>query len=315
MSGENENNIIKIIQNGDIEGFKSACICNSDINRPLSINKNIKIISKSKKCPFKTIESPTIVVLTILCEQDSLLNFILNEFKPDLSVRVNGWLPLHFACCTGSHKCLQTLLQYEYIQENIDSEVDVQNVLIHDPSRRTTALHIAVSNRCHAQAIILCSDLPQIIYGSDGKKLETAKDSEYQSVNINQLSVHGNTPLHIAAKINDIDMTKILCVFGAETNVENQEGKTPFAIASSTGHDTVCKIIEEQDESEDELRNKYLHEENEAEKKKEEEGKEEKVEYANKEEINELTDRVSTLIALVRQLNARLQTLEGQAVN
>lgn len=311
MSAENEENLIKVIQNGDIEGFKSTGICNSDINRPLSISKNIKIISKSKKCPFKTIESPTIVVLTILCEQDLLLNFILNNYKPDLSIRVNGWLPLHFACCTGSYKCLQTLLQYEYIQENIESEVDVQNVFSKDPSRRTTALHIAVSNRCHAQAIMLCSELPQIIYGGDGKKLETPKKSQYQQANVNQLSAHGNSPLHIASKINDVDMVKILCAYEAETSIQNNQGKTPFDIAKSTGRAEICKIIEEQDVSEDELRSKYIHEENEAEKKEEEE----KVEYASKEEIVELTDRVSTLIALVRQLNSRLQTLEEQEEN
>ena len=310
-----EQSIISIIQNGDIEGFKKIGFCVFYVDKPFSFSNGIKIVSKSQKCPFKIIKSPNVVVLSILCEQEEILKYVLEKFTPNLSTQINGWQPIHFAASTGDYHCLQALLQYETIQNNVDAPISPFNKNV-DPSKRTTALHIAVSNHCHAQAILLLSEFPDIIYDLEGKKYETPKHSEYQVANVSQQSENGNTPLHIAAKLNDIDMINILLFYGADHEIKDNNGKTPLDIAKENNYTEAVSAIE--NGSGNDLHSKYIQTpvvEDKKDDKKETEKKVEevktKVEYVTKGEVQHLSMTIQNLTSIVQQISSRVKQLES----
>ena len=308
-----EQPIINAIQNGDIEALKNIGIVGSDITKPFAFSNEIKIISKSQKCPFKTIKSPSCLVLAILCEQKEILQFFLTNYSPLLNVEINGWKPIHFAAVTGDYQCLKALVEYEYIQANIDAPLFESS--LSSSTNRTTALHIAVSNRRHAQAIILLSDFKTITYGLDMKKYETPKKSEYSPANVQQISENGNTPLHNATKINDLDMIKILLFHKADPSIKNKNGKTPLDIAKENNYLEAAKLLEE-GKGED-LTSKYItasvvEDKKDVEKKEEKTEKEEKKKetYVTKGEINSLNQTAQNLLSLVQQISSRVQQLE-----
>ena len=307
---ENEKKLISIIQTGDVKELDNMCLRSSEANRPITIFQEIKIINHSQQCPFRFIRSPTILVLAILCEQSKMLKYILETFKPDLSQKINGWAPIHYACCTGSYECLKILLQYQFIQENIDQSIDSPQIT-ENPTQFTTALHIAVSNHRHAQVLLLTGDMPDILYGSDGTKLDSPKPSDYQSANIDQLSAHGNSALQIAAKIRDVDMVKILLAAGADSSLLVPSHQVP-EIAEILDNpeleidDDLLRETYFTEAEEDELDNETKR----AEKSKEDEKGSE--EYVPLEEVAQLHERIDSLVGTIQLLNTRLQVLEAK---
>ena len=67
-----EQRVIQAIQSGDLQELKRCCISKSDVNRCISLSKEVPVISASKQCPFPTIRAPTPLVYSILCEQPEL---------------------------------------------------------------------------------------------------------------------------------------------------------------------------------------------------------------------------------------------------
>uniref|UniRef100_A0A8C6SFM7 Ankyrin repeat protein n=1 Tax=Neogobius melanostomus TaxID=47308 RepID=A0A8C6SFM7_9GOBI len=47
---------------------------------------------------------------------------------------------------------------------------------------------------------------------------------------------NGYTPLHIAAKKNQMEIATVLLQYGAETNIQTKQGVTPLHLASQEGH-------------------------------------------------------------------------------
>lgn len=258
---EFENKVVSCIVEGDLDSLKKCCLGSSDVSRPLRLVGEVKIVNNSKKCPFSVIQDPTPLILSILCEQIEILEYFLIHKRPDLSVRVNGWAPIHYAACIGDFKCLQQLLKYEFIQENIDMPI-VEPFAVPE-GRYTTALHVAVTNKRHAQAILLTQDLPPIQYTSGGDVIDSNSpvldDSDHQPANASQLSAHGNSPLHIAARQNDWDMCQILLHVIADSNLMNDSGKTAANVALDRNLEELSTKIEKGElEPIEVLTSKYL---------------------------------------------------------
>lgn len=236
-----EQRVIKAIQTGSLDELKKCCLGKADVNRPISLSQDVPIVSQSRQCPFSVIHAPTPVVYTILCEQPELLDYLLRVKSGDLSVRVQGWAPIHYAACTGSHKCLEVLLRYKFTWENIDIPVDEPAGVPRKRSPSTTALHVAVTNRRHAAAILLTED-PTTPF------IDSANDEVGhfipQRVDIHAFTTFGNAPIHIAARQNDWDMCQILLNAGADLTLRNDQGKTAIDIAREFHYNDLAEKLE-----------------------------------------------------------------------
>lgn len=56
---------------------------------------------------------------------------------------------------------------------------------------------------------------------------------------------NGYTPLHIAAKKNQMDIAVVLLQYGAETNILTKQGVTPLHLASQEGHADMAALLME----------------------------------------------------------------------
>jgi hypothetical protein len=229
---------VSAIISGDLNSFKSLNVGPFDVNRRLF--PDIDLDYKPKYNPterYPRPRGPTMPILSILCEQDSILEYILENASPDLSIRVDGRTALHYASMVKSHRLLQLLIQYQYIQENINEPVEHENA----PGgfgNFTTALHVAISNGRLANVFLLLSDFPPY------KKFPTPKrfpkppeESEdfvhYQVANIDQRAASGSAPLFIATFIKDLRAVEILLVAGADPTIKNGEGINAAILAAN----------------------------------------------------------------------------------
>jgi len=54
--------------------------------------------------------------------------------------------------------------------------------------------------------------------------------------NVNAQDENQNTPLHLAAEIGNMEISKLLIKFGANSKTLNKSGKTPAQVAFNNGH-------------------------------------------------------------------------------
>lgn len=73
----------------------------------------------------------------------------------------------------------------------------------------------------------------------DGVKFFVNTDKQ----SINQKNIGGATPLHLATRINNFEIAKILVENGADVNVFDNENMTPLMRASISGSDEIIKLL------------------------------------------------------------------------
>ena len=258
MANSYEQDLIQSIQKGNLERVKSLWIGKNDINRPFLKNEEIPVVNKSNTYPFPYIKHPTIVIYTILCEQPDILLYLLQNKKPDLSIYVNGWAAIHYAACTKDYECMKILLKFQNIQENIDFPV-IEPIKVNE-GHTTTALHIATTNRRHAQVILLTQPLPQIEYDGNFTKIPDGSEIfTYKPANVLQKSAFGNYPIHIAVRQNDWDLCQILLSISDDLSLKNDKGQTPIDIAVQfKKHEIKQKLETNLNIQIDEIRSKYI---------------------------------------------------------
>jgi hypothetical protein len=170
-------------------------------------------------------------MLAILCEQDEILNYILENKSPDLSVRVDGYTALHLAAMVKDYRPLKLLIQYQWVQENIDLAIELKGVKS-ERNDFTTDLHAAVSNNRIPQIFLLVSELPPYKKIPEPKAQHpqgTKKPTEpepapaeeeshtvYNPANLDQRSAVGSPVLYIATFLKNPIAVEILRAAGAE---------------------------------------------------------------------------------------------------
>lgn len=54
---------------------------------------------------------------------------------------------------------------------------------------------------------------------------------------------NGYTPLHIAAKKNQLEIAQALLAYRADPNAESRAGFTPLHLAAEEGHQKMCELL------------------------------------------------------------------------
>lgn len=207
------------MKEGSLFDFQRLKITSYEVNRPLFRYEITRVTSKLKKQNSAIVpKGLTLSMMSVLFERSDILEYILINLKPDLSIFIDGYNILHLAAITEDHKCLELLLQCQYIREILNLGVnfgDHQRV-----NGDTTALHIAVSNRRYKSVFALLSDPKPVIYLANPNS-----DEELILPDIHILSASGSTALHIACFLQDINMIRLLLAFGSDPYVCNSSGK------------------------------------------------------------------------------------------
>lgn len=209
-----QTSIVEAISSGNLDAFRDLKIGTADVDRrllPFTQLQAVPKASKGDKLPVP--RGPTMLIFAILCERDEFVSFILDAFKPDLSLYIGGFNAIHYAAMTHDFHCLRVLLNHEYYQKNIDMPVLVGGT--NTESCFTTALHCAISSSRLAQVLLLC----------EGAKRE---DDDPNAANPNQLSESGNSPLYMAVVTMNVDIVRVLMAAGADPSLPNAEGKSPL---------------------------------------------------------------------------------------
>lgn len=247
--------VAEAIAKGDLAAFKKCCVGKNDINRRLLPHKELKPVPKyNPDQRYINIKGPTMLMYAILCEQDPIVEYILENKNPNVSVKVEGYNCLHLAAMVKDPKCLKLLLQHDWIQENIDEPIDLLGTNAKE-NEKTTALHAAVSNRRIANAILLLDQFPRARWSqkkdkkpkdkevtpetpseqpAEEKKDEVEEEEEIPERNpasINQKSSSGATPLYIAVFLHDYKMVRILLSCEADPSIQCAKEKTPLQLA------------------------------------------------------------------------------------
>ncbi|EAX87723.1 hypothetical protein TVAG_436150 [Trichomonas vaginalis G3] len=224
------------IINGNNQSIAKLVPEGSEINK--CFHGEFKIKSKSKKNVFPFITDPTPIVLCILCEQSQTLKYLLEKYKVDLFQYVGEWAPIHYACCTESYECLAIMLKNKSFQQKID--IPILSSINETNDFKTTALHVAVTNKRYSQVILLTQNL---IYAKATTALEFLNQNIPTISHIDQKSMSGNTALHIAVYLKDLEMCKILISGEANPNIENDENISPLAFAKNHNYSEILSVL------------------------------------------------------------------------
>ena len=238
-----QDKICDAILNGDVQGFKKLHIVKADINRQLVPYKRLEIRPKyNPQETYITIYGPTAMMYAILCEQDEILQYILDTLEPDASIYVQGYNALHLAAITKDWHCLRILLQYKYFQENIDMPVKVDEAT--GDGSVTTALHCAISNRRLYNVMLLVFPFPKwkVIEArkslvakpgeakQEGEKTEEAAEdaddqAEYDTADVIKLSATSKSPpVYMAVSTKQPKIVRVLLAAGADVSQMNKKG-------------------------------------------------------------------------------------------
>ncbi|CAK4639918.1 hypothetical protein LEN26_014355 [Aphanomyces euteiches] len=63
----------------------------------------------------------------------------------------------------------------------------------------------------------------------------------YKSINVNRPNKDGSTPLHEAARLDNLEILKLLLTAGADKTIRNEAGQLPFDLASPPGQELLVE--------------------------------------------------------------------------
>jgi ankyrin repeat protein len=218
--------IVDAITSGSLAAFMQCSVGRYDIDRRLLPYRHITPVPRvNPNEHYPTIRGPTIVMLCILCENEQILEYVLETKHPDLNVTVNGFNAIHLAAMIKHSGPLQVLLRYDWVQANINVAVE-QVGMRPESGNFTTALHCAVSNRRVANVILLVSEFPPCRRHPPPQSRRGAPAADpgdlaphYMPANVDRRAVNGALPLHLAVLGHAYDVCRVLLAAGADSTL------------------------------------------------------------------------------------------------
>ena len=224
--------LINSILTGNIEEFKKLSITNAFINSNLKPYTTFTPRPKYNpghvpKCPT----GPTPLMLAVLCEQDEIVKYIIDNLNPDLSILADGLNAFHLSVFTKDTKCFHILLNTEYYKNHLNDAIQQTGAIYYGKEGyATTILHAAVSNRNYHVVDNLLSET---------------------EINVNAVSYNGSTALRIAAFNKDKTMIAIFMHLNNDVDIYLSKDKT----SDKTNMNKTSALGTSQDQS-DTLENK-----------------------------------------------------------
>ncbi|WP_254229453.1 ankyrin repeat domain-containing protein [Wolbachia pipientis] len=137
-----------------------------------------------------------------------------------------------------------------------DQDNPMQFILNARSLKRGTLLHVAAnSGDLEALKCLLKFDQEYLKLKFKGEFLH-ARD--YQAVDINARDEQGNTPLHLAAQKDHLEIVVLLLKEGAILNAKNNQKRTPKIIAKKVGNQSVTECLQQIEDLFIEVQGGYL---------------------------------------------------------
>lgn len=217
MFAQFQEKIVNAILNGNLEDVRTLVLGPNDINKPLCPTKPLypKPISDNTKIP--SIYGPTPLVFAILCGKISIVKYLVEDKKADITLAVNGLEPIHYAALVGIPEILKILINMSDFPESF---VNRQNIF------RYTPLYLAVGNE-NLQAVIVLLD-----------------NNAHVNIDQSQLPQNFNTPLHASMRNHDTKIIELLLARGANINARNKINELPIDTAKFFKNSLIVEYLE-----------------------------------------------------------------------
>ena len=162
-------------------------------------------------------------------------NWCTEKYSLVFAAKEENYTQLHVAASYGSVKCLRYLLDSHFAQFNSLSTSNSQEPLLSENVRRMKQLLLDLTDY---EGYTPIHDSVEMSHAQCTKELIR------YGCSINTSASHGNTPLHYAARNDDIKTVEVLLKNGACPNVRNAVGKRAADMARK--HSKVYSVLEDE---------------------------------------------------------------------
>lgn len=167
---------------------------------------------------------------------------LLYHADPNISDNAKN-SPLHKAAQYKNIKIVKMLIE---AQANLNQQNNSGDTPLHLASRRNAigALMLLIEAQAEINIKNQCQETPlhnTIRYGNYIKAAQLLMSS--QVIDINAENYHKDTPLHIAAQRNRIEISQLLIARKALLHVKNIKAQTPFQIAIGYGNNEIGSML------------------------------------------------------------------------
>ena len=242
---------IDMKNNDGFSPFLIAC-CKDAYSMENRVIDVLKLLSDAK-CNVNVTTTKGETAIMLLCKWvqvkcDELTEYLVNSCSCDLSATdQNGNTALHIACTENNANFVEALVKEEACAnimriKNVHGNTPLHlacsqnNISIVSPMLSISKKELYTVNNSLCYPFQLC--IPKYMNNPELCRLIVSSMSkEYDKDN--------NGPLHIACRINDVQMLKIASEVGCDPNLANADGDTPLHLACKLGNlELTCKLLE-----------------------------------------------------------------------
>ncbi|CAB4416918.1 unnamed protein product [Rhizophagus irregularis] len=180
-------------------------------------------------------------------EDVSLISWILEHIPQIENSKVSfrdafGRSPLHYAAINGFENCTKILLEFLIRTEQFPLQQGFNDPSWFDNDGFTPLLYAVL---CGHTTVVNC-----IIKVGKIKNVDAISNDDSSSVTTvspalphNISHSHTQTPLAIACKFGQTVTARLLLAYGADPDIQDQEGETPLHLATRNGFDDCARLL------------------------------------------------------------------------